>query len=466
VERARTILLDVRTRRGFTLVEMLAVILIVGLLMSLVVGAFFRSRTVNKLLASEQVLSDAIRQARHSARSTGAPALLKLSPTKRPDGSLLGGIITGVSRVWVWSEFFDHGQGPETAGFTIGMSGTGRFVNQDAPWLPPDLDRALRFRSGDGAYVAVAVRPPLAGQIGDAIPKQIPLILVGEDNSAANSSFGVMLVRSDAVDPRKAAIQSGGGGKRAKMMCWEILGWVRLPKEPEPVYVSSFDHLPSDLARDQAKLPSGNADISDPIGGDRWEEIGLLITTDQVTLYRNGRRVAELRAGQVVDGRAIELPRQLIPGDQIWVGQANLDGGMAYAKCPIDDARVYKLGASEFGSLPQGVYPMADPSQPVGTAVEYRVLAHPEGRVELSSAIGADTRTAQGAALNTDAALTTGTIFLGGDFTRAAAPGGSTRGANSAQVTVAIDGRVHGALIMVPEPKPERATDAPTDAGK
>jgi prepilin-type N-terminal cleavage/methylation domain-containing protein len=34
VERARTILLDVRTRRGFTLVEMLAVILIVGLLMS------------------------------------------------------------------------------------------------------------------------------------------------------------------------------------------------------------------------------------------------------------------------------------------------------------------------------------------------------------------------------------------------------------------------------------------------
>ena len=447
------------SQRGFTLVEMMAVILIIGLLMSLVVGSFFRTRTVNKLLASEQVLSDAIRQARHTARSTGAPALLKLSPTKRPDGSLLGGVITGVSRVWVWSEFFDHGQGPQTTGFTIGMSGVGRHVSASAPWIPPDLDRPLRFRTGDGAYVAVAVRPPLAGQTGREIPKQIPLILVGTDNSAVGSSFGVMLVRSDAVDPRKANIQSAGG-KRAKMMCWEILGWVRLPKELEPVYISSFDNLPSDMARDRAKLPSGNFDIADPIGGDRWEEIGLLITNDQLTLYRNGRRVAELRAGQVIDGRAIELPKQLIPGDQIWVGQATLDGGMAYAKCPIDDARVYKLGASEFGSLPQGVYPMADPSQAANTAVEYRVLAHPEGRIELSSAIGADTSSAQGAALNTDAALTTGTIFLGGDFTRAAAQGGTTRGANSAQVTVSIDGRVHGSLILVPEKKPESA-DAP-----
>jgi hypothetical protein len=129
---------------------------------------------------------------------------------------------------------------------------------------------------------------------------------------------------------------------------------------------------------------------------------------------------------------------------------------MSYAKCPIDDARVYKLGASEFGSLPQGVYPMPDPAQPAGTAVEYRVLAQPEGRVELSAAIGADTASATGAALNTDAALPTGTIFLGGDFTRA--PGTANRGANSALITVAIDGRVSSSLILVPEKSPTPAT--------
>jgi len=461
-------------RRGFTLVEMLAVVLIVALLMSLVVGAFFRSRTVNKLLAAEQTLSDAIRQARHTARSTGAPVMLKLSPIIKADGKVSGGMITGVSRVWVWSEFFDHGQGPDTPGFTIGMSGTGRRVDQDSPWFPPELDRPLRFRPGDGAYIAVAVRPPLAGQTGKQNPKQIPLILVGKDNSAVGSSFGVMLVRSDAVDPRRALIQSGRdpykGTVNAKSLSWEILGWVRLPKEPEPVYVSSFDNLPSDLVRDLPRLPSGKRDVADPIGGDRWEEIGLLITNDQLTLYRNGRRIGELRAGQVIEGKAVELPKVLEAGDQIWVGQASLDSGMSYAKCPIDDARVYKLGTSDFGPLPQGVYPMADPSQPANTIVEYRVMAHPEGRVELSSAIGTDTRTAEGAALNTDAALSTGTIFLGGDFTRATT-GGATRGANSAQVTVAIDGHINSSLILIPEKTSEKSpekTPEPTtgSAGK
>lgn len=154
----------------------------------------------------------------------------------------------------------------------------------------------------------------------------------------------------------------------------------------------------------------------------------------------------------MVDGKTIELPKQLQPGEQIWVGQANLDSGMAYAKCPLDDARVYRLGSSEFGKLPQGVYPLADPSFPPGTAIEYRVVAHPEGRVELSSAIGADTTTAQGAALNTDAAVPTGTILLGGDFIAA---GASQQPVNTAQVTVAIDGRVTSSLLPTAAPAPD-----------
>jgi prepilin-type N-terminal cleavage/methylation domain-containing protein len=441
-------------RTGFTLVELLAVILIIGVVMSLMVGAFFRTGTVNKLLAAEQVMSDCIRQARQTARSTGAPVLLKLSPTKRPDGTVSGGMITGVSRVWVWSEFFDHGQALNTRGYTVGMSGNGRLVDPAIPWEPPTLDRPLRFRPGDGAYIAIAIRPPLAGQTGKAVPKQIPLILVGADDNVMTSSFGVMLVRSDAVDPRKATIQSGGKAN-AKMLCWEILGWVHQPNDPEPLYVSSFDNIPADQVRDRGLLPSKNYDITDPIGGDRWEEIGLLITNDQMTLYRNGRRVGELRDGTVVNGKSIDLPKKFLAGEQIWVGQANLGSGVAYAKCPIDDARVYKLGSQEVGALPQGVFPMADPSMPAGTAVEYRILAHPEGRIELSSAIGADTRNATSAALNTDSHVTTGSIFLGGAFTRAATPGGKTRGASSAQVSVAIDGRVNSSLILAPEPKLE-----------
>jgi prepilin-type N-terminal cleavage/methylation domain-containing protein len=436
---------------GFSLVEMLTVILIIGILSSLVVGAFFRTRTVNKLLASEQVIADCIRQARHTARSSGAPVMLKIQPTVRPDGTPLGGSIVGLSRIPLWSESFDHGQGLTEKGFTIGMSGTGRLVNASNPWVPPQLDRPIRFRSGDGAYVAVAVRPRLAGSTDEGIPKQIPLLLVGgNDSSVGSSSFGLMLVRSDAVDPRKAIIQKNGNGS-AKMLCWEILGWVSPGDHKDLIYVSSFDNLPADLVRDRPVLPSKNFDIPDPIGGDHWEEIGMLITNDQMVLYRNGRRMAELRTGMPDhEGNIVTLPQRLVPADVIWVGQANLGSGVAYAKCPIDDIRLSKLGTDQVGALPQGIYPMPDPAMPKGTVVEYRIVAHPEGRVELSSAVGSDTTTAISVGLNTDMAVPTGSIFLGGDFTRAT--GATNSGANSAQVQVAISGRVQGSLILIPEP--------------
>ena len=438
---------------GFSLVEMLTVILIIGILSSLVVGSFFRTRTVNKLLASEQVLSDCIRQARHTARSSGAPVLLKVQPTMRPDGTPLGGTIVGLSRIPIWGDSFDQGQGLADKGFTLGMSGTGRLVDASNPWVPPKLDRPLRFRSGDGIYAAVSVRPRLAGSAEEGIPKQIPLLLVGTSDQVGTSSFGIMLVRSDAVDPRKAIIQKNGNGS-AKMMCWEVLGWVNHEDKKELIYVSSFDNLPSDLVRDRPILPSKNYDIPDPLGGDHWEEIGLLITNDQMVLYRNGRRIAELRTGMPDhEGNIVSLPQRLVQGDLFWVGQANLGSGLAFAKCPIDDVRVSKIGTEQVGALPQGIYPMPDPALPKGSTVEYRIVAHPEGRVELSSAIGSDTTTAISVGLNTDMAMPTGSIFLGGDFTRAT--GTANRGANSAMVQVAISGRVQSSLILIPEAAPK-----------
>jgi len=142
-----------------------------------------------------------------------------------------------------------------------------------------------------------------------------------------------------------------------------------------------------------------------------------------------------------------------VQGDLFWVGQANLGSGLAFAKCPIDDVRVSKIGTEQVGALPQGIYPMPDPALPKGFTVEYRIVAHPEGRVELSSAIGSDTTTAISVGLNTDMAVPTGSIFLGGDFTRAT--GVSNRGANSAMVQVAISGRVQSSLILIPEPAPK-----------
>jgi prepilin-type N-terminal cleavage/methylation domain-containing protein len=438
-----------RARAGFTLTEMLVVMTIIGILSSLVIGSLFRGRTTNKLIASEQVLSDCIRQARHTARSSGAPVILKIETTKKADGSPSGGVIVGLSQTMLWNENFEHGEGPLDDPYSFGISGTGYQVTQGHPWIPPRLERELRFRPGDGLFAAIAVRPRLASAQGDGIPKQIPLIMIGDDDNVMSSSFGIMLVRSDAADPRNAIIQDHPNGS-AKMYAWEVLGWVNDARTKELIYISSFDNLPADLVRDRQLLPSKKYDIPEPIGGEHWEEISMLVTVDQLVLYRNGNRIAELRA-EMPDhkGRTVSLPKQLAPGKNIWVGQANLGTSKAYARCSMDDVRLMKIGQETVGNLPQGVYPMPDPTFPRGTLVEYRIVAHPEGRVELSSAIGADTRTAVSAGLNTDQAVPTGTIFLGGDFTRAATA--TTQGANSALVSVSIDGRVHGQALLIPE---------------
>ncbi len=428
-------------RLAFTLAEMMTVIAIITIISTLVIGSIFTLRTSNKLLGAEQAVADAIRQARHTARSTGSPVELRLSPVRSvPDGPVTGGRITGVTRVCLYSNSFDNGHGPTDPGYGFGMSGTGRLVSAAAPWVPnEEAERNATVRPRDGVYLACAVRPPLAAH--DKSPKVVPLILWGKSDEVATSSIGFMLVRSDAnlgndpaKGPKRITVQKLSTGP-VKMLCWEVVGWAA--GKDGIVEISSFDNAPDDIARDQPDLPSGVKDIAGPIGGDHWEEFGLLYDGDQLVLYRNGRRIAQLRKG---------VPDRLVQADRIIVGQAMIDGALAYAQhSPIDDVRLFKLGTEAVGNLPQGVRPLPDPSLPQDLAVEYRVLAHPDGRIELSAAYGSDPLSATAVGLNTAADTPVGAIFLGGDFTRKRADG---PGGNSAQLTVASDGRVASRLIL------------------
>lgn len=430
-----------RQRLAFTLAELMTVIAIIAIISTLVIGSIFTLRTSNKLLGAEHAVADAIRQARHSARSSGSPVELRLSPVRSvPDGPVTGGRISGVTRVCLYSNSFDRGHGPTDQGYGFGMSGTGRMVSAAAPWIPnEEADRDATVRPRDGVYLACAVRPPLAAHANS--PKVVPLILWGKSDEVSTSAIGIMLVRSDAnlgndpaKGPKRITVQKLQNGS-VKMLCWEVVGWAA--GKEGLVEISSFDHVPEDVARDQPALPTGIKDIAGPIGGDRWEEFGLLYDGDQLVLYRNGRRIAYLRAG---------VPDRLVQADHIIVGQAMVDGALIYAnRSPIDDVRLFKLGTEAVGTLPQGVRLLPDPSLPQDLAVEYRVLAHPDGRVELSAAYGADPTTATAVGLNTAAESPVGGIYLGGDFTRKRADG---PGGNSAHLTVASDGRVASRLIL------------------
>ena len=86
------------TRRGFSLVELLVVLAIIATMTGLVLSGLFTTRDTNRLLAAEQMLAGAIRQARHTARSSGSPVELRLTPTL--SGTEVVGAKLGGGRVY------------------------------------------------------------------------------------------------------------------------------------------------------------------------------------------------------------------------------------------------------------------------------------------------------------------------------------------------------------------------------
>ena len=170
------------TCRGFSLVELLVVLGIIATMTGLVLSGLFTTRDTNRLLAAEQMLAGAIRQARHTARSSGSPVELRLTPTLSGT-EVVGAKLGGVSRVCLWSETFDKERdtdengvidplkqlpepGDQPNGVVVGRSGNGWRPSNDFPVFPPppssppQLTRGsalVRGTRSDGFYLVVCI---------------------------------------------------------------------------------------------------------------------------------------------------------------------------------------------------------------------------------------------------------------------------------------------------------------------
>lgn len=385
--------------RGFTLIEILVVVGIVLLLMGLVIGSVVATPKLDRMLAAEQVLSDGIRQARHTARTSGQPVVLKLKRDERA--------ISGLTRQILWSGV--EGWPADASGLSMpGRTGSGLLAAaSEAPTaacyhagrdLPgARLERANRVWRGQaspasrpGLLLSVAVRPPLAGSLAHAT---VPLAMVGADGDAACESavLGLALVLSDAGSGLT------GTTRTTVAKSWEIVGWFGVDGAGR-VEVSSIADVPADLkATSGHRLAAdGNAvtivrkaltanpgvDLvgdaeSGPLVGGRWTEITLLVDGPRLVLYRDGRRVGE-KAG----ADAVALPaRAAGDAERVHVGHMTLGGGDILAvDALIDDVRLERLGDALAGTLPGGVKVAAD----------RRITCHPDGRVEVDGAVHAD----------------------------------------------------------------------------
>ncbi len=446
-------------RHGFSLIELLVVLSIMATMAGLVLGGLFRSRDVNRLVAAEQVLADAIRQGRHTARSSGSPVELRLSATTSSNGEVVGAKLAGTTRVCLWSETFDKerdrdddgdldlllpllepGAPSPPNGVVVGRSGYGWRPADAHPAAPHTLARGstiVRGGRSDGFYLACSVQAPVA-PLAPPLPAHgriLPLILIGSDNEFATSQCGIALealnlnIHSDPDSP-----------------VWDLTGWVS-NETGTRIIISSTEHALT--TRTNIGTSSGNRkDPAHPLVTGRWVDVGLLYDGQRMILYMDGVRVAELRSGVPTALRA--------EGDLIHVGEitlAEIPRITTYSECPIDDVRLFRLGAGDIAELPGNVVLLSAVGEKPDPKLLYRILCQPDGRVEVSrqdsGTLGDDGSTpindrATGPLRPGPRSGETATITLG----HLRSPGTI----QSAQVTVTRDGHVGSRLMTQPLP--------------
>jgi prepilin-type N-terminal cleavage/methylation domain-containing protein len=452
------------TRRGFSLVEMLVVLAIIATMAGLVLSGLFSKRDSNRLLAAEHVLADFIRQARHTARSSGSPVELRLTPTLS-GSEVVGAKLGGVTRVCLWSETFDKERdtdddgvidplkqlpepGEPANGVVVGRSGNGWRPSLDFPILPHELTRGSTLVRGsrtDGFYLACSVLLP-------AKPSGIiPLVLIGDDEAQSNGQCllafqgrGVTIQgASDSTASEHGIvhpISSPVVGSDTKVQVWDLVGVIHNNNGVAAIN-SVLDAVTSRMGVEA--LPSGEIDIPRPIVGGRWVDVGLLYDGKRMVLYCDGERVAQ---------RSVGANSQLkVNGNFIFLGSVLDDlvspPSVLYANVPLDDARLYRLGTADLGELPGSVVLVSAEGVKPDKNLGYRILCQPDGRVEVSRDGDANgTLMNDPLSTNPQNKVTTGsrageraTITIG----QLRTPGTL----QAAEITITLDGRVTSRLL-------------------
>jgi prepilin-type N-terminal cleavage/methylation domain-containing protein len=411
-------------RHAFTLLELLVVLGIMLLVAALSMGAFFRTQTTSKLVATERLVAGMIRQAVHQARTSGFPVTLVFSADERT--------VTGISQSQLTTAGFDGALPFSVAGRTITAE------QSDANWLVPGqtgdaltiignldpasggaplapltavLKKRLRLAGrnasrSDGFVLQIGVNvPDFANPLHrDPLRPYLPLALLSADldgsahaglTASDDAPAGLLLWRRDlplfdgASEPVPMTVASVPLNPAVPV--WELIGWVR--HEGGVVFVSSLDHSLS-TATDTGLARIRRLGL--PCGG--WHDLALVWDGARLDLLCDGIAIAS----QAAAGKRLSTGTGPASTLAVWLGGMHVTGDLAthlqnvlgYPTVPplkpemvlpadpgfplLDNLRVAALGEGQAGQLPRGIGPAT-------TAV---VSVSPQGRVLVNGAAG------------------------------------------------------------------------------
>lgn len=359
--------------RAFTLVEMLLVIGLLMTLMGLTVGAIATTRNRDKLLVAEHLVTDLIRQARHTARSGGAPVTLFFSKADRT--------LSGAVRVPAWGSDF------EGASTFPGVTGDALVFDGATGAQIFDLETKDRIdRPGNrGFYLSCLIRLPAAtpGAI-------VPLVAIGTSPAISDTVCGLRL------EAHSVSLQDYSGlplppnppstriAPVANTAQFEVVGWVKdgsgtiqellsLEINDSLIPEGSVDDLvrPEESHVTVPPVPPDGYDFANALVGQQWIHLGLLYDGTNLTLLRDGRRLRHLAVTGLDSSSFSGGPAQVYIGTVETVSAQG--SGLV-----IDNVRIERIAASRPAALPARVT----------TTQDHRITAYPEGRLEIDGTAG------------------------------------------------------------------------------
>lgn len=405
-----------RRQQAFTLIELLVVLGILVLLSTIGVAAFIGSGKINRLAATEQLISSQIRQARYTARATGQAVLIYLDKNART--------ISGVSRIPVWQGSceapyaspvaaatiddqppFDQTNNLDRAKFHIatGRSGTG-IGRQSGIAMPSDVAAVTLFdpasatgtsrnrqitrsstKPTEGFALSCAVRPVRV----EAVATTQPLLVIGPDDVTTHpdttKSFAGILLKATTLkmyngatpptietDTAKLNGNTILGDNNPDRLCWDVLGWVMPEGATTPFIISSITDSVASGTADQKFLVDGD-------DGGRWEEITMVYTGASLELYRDGIQIAHVDTGVPTRVSGYNQAHRLFIGGAVVNGLA--PAKVIDSATVIDDIALFRLGTDQPGQLAPGV----------DAAQNARLLVRPDGRISDELSPGATT---------------------------------------------------------------------------
>ena len=399
------------TRSAFSLFELLVVIGIILTFLGLTLGAVMKTPRVNAAVGTQQLVADVLRQATHTARSTGTPVVIEIYHDSSD--------ILGISQVPIGRESFENLAPGSTASDALspassdpaGFTGRGLRIpdcSASATGVPvtltgvnphqQDLYRLSTNGHIEGFYLSCAVRPPVPQRIGGGLyPNNI---LLFEVNSTDISSSGTpaatagiqLLTRTYTVQPppsppspdTNAANHLPDPPATVEQLTYDLQGWV---------------NTDLGLATVDTQTAADNNDPAGPLAGGMWMQVGLLFDGTNLELFVdnrlcNGGQILATTPNHLIDG---PQDNQIAVGaynaspatdtdpattqpvkDEIAVVEGSDDGSQQpWAKWrvttgTIDEMRLDRLGVERAGRLPSGV----------AAGGNYRITMLPDGQVE------------------------------------------------------------------------------------